>query len=286
MRRNVLLVFLLTIFLFSISGCTAAKKPQDNPPSPTKILVPQVSTIPFDTVEVKKTPKVVQDVAKDIAGKDAATWLKVNNRAYILVSQSSQTASYQVEIAEVLQKIPDENYIWTQVTLTYKPSAGQENAFDNDPLVAVFDLPADRDLSGVGFDIEKIRSIPGNEQYTEERPSPHRSAEELTDFEDPVSLEITTLKPEQDVTSPIKVSGKIKNIKDNNQLIIRLRDNANQIIVEKPAAVTGNNEDSSFDTTISYPTPQNPEKASVEVLLFNPDTGVENNVVKIPVTLK
>ena len=285
MRKMLLYIFFLAITI-SFSGCATTQKPLDTTPTPPKTLVPEISTVSFDTVNIKNTPKPVQDVAKDMSGKDMATWLKVNNSAYILVNQSKSTSSKQVEIAEILRKIPMENYIWFQATLNYKPSE-QENAFINEPLVAKFDLPADQIISGIGFDFEQIRNVQ-NKPQAQEPVSPHIGQENQTAVPMPVTLEISNPMPDAEVTAPFKVTGRLKNITAQNteQLIVRLRDNTGKVIVEKPVPTAQYITDNNFEETMSYPALKNPEKGTVEALLFDRETGAEKNVVKIPVTLK
>jgi len=104
----------------------------------------------------------------------------------------------------------------------------------------------------------------------------------------PVTLEISNPMPDAEVTAPFKVTGRLKNITAQNteQLIVRLRDNTGKVIVEKPVPTAQYITDNNFEEKMSYPALQNPEKGTVEALLFDRETGAEKNVVKIPVTLK
>ena len=287
MGKNALFYIFFLAITISFSGCATTQKPLDTTPTPPKTLVPEVSTVSFDTVNIKNTPKPVQDVAKDMSGKDMATWLKVNNTAYILVNQSNSTSSKQVEMSEILRKIPMENYIWFQVTLNYKSASGLEDAFINEPLVAKFDLPAEQITSGVGFDFEKIRNVQIKPQ-AQEPLSSHTVEENQTAVPMPVTLEISNPLPDAEITAPFKVTGRLKNITAQNkeQLIVRLRDNTGKVIVEKPVPASEYLTDNNFEETMSYPALQNPEKGTVEALLFDRETGAEKNVVKIPVTLR
>ena len=289
MKKKALLYIFFLAIIISSSGCATSKKPLENASPSPKILVPEVSTVSFDTVNIRNTPKPVQDVAKDMSGKDMATWLKVNNTSYILINQSKNTATKQVEIAEILRKIPVENYIWFQVTLNYKSAEGQENAFINEPLVAKFDLPTETMISGVGFDFEKLRNVQVTPK-AQERVSPHTETgkENQDTVPAPLTLEITNPAPDSEVTAPFKITGRLKNFTTQNkeQLLVRLRDNTGQVIVEKPVASAQYLTDNSFEETMSYPALQNPEKGIVETLMFDRETGAEKNVVKIPVTLK
>jgi hypothetical protein len=288
LSKNKVIYILCLVIAITLSGCKTTQKPLDtDPPSSPKTLVPEVSTVAFDSIDIRNTPTPVQDVAKDMSGKEMAVWLKVNNTAYVLVNQSKNTSANRVEISEILRKIPIENYIWYQVTLNYKSANGQETAFINEPLAAKFTLPADYTISGVGFDFEKIKNIQ-TKPIAQEPLSPHTSEENRNTVSGPVTLEISNPLPDAEVTAPFRITGRLKNVTTQNkeQLIVRLRDDAGKVIVEKPVSSdqyrTGNN----FEETLSYPALTTPEKGSVEALLFDRETGAEKNVVKIPVTLK
>lgn len=154
MRKFFAVLFLLA-FAFS-QGCAPARKPAP-PPDPKPLVVPEVSKVGFAPVDLNRAPDVVKNIAADLAKREAATWLQVNGTSYVLVSAGEKAAGKMVEITEVLQRIPAQDFVWIDVKANYvTPKEGEKPG----PVAAVtLNLP-NRTINGVSFEVEKVPAAP------------------------------------------------------------------------------------------------------------------------------
>ncbi len=167
MRKIILVLLLLCLGLSA--GCAVARKPVPEPtPDPKLLVVPEVSKVGYSPVDLNKAPDVVKFIASDIAKKEAATWVQVNGTSYIMVS-AGENSGNKVEITEVLQRVPAEEFIWIEAKAKY---IGAKEAADNGaPLVVISLKLSDRIINGVGFEIAGAASTAPS-QTTQPSPTP------------------------------------------------------------------------------------------------------------------
>ncbi|MHB1041787.1 MAG: hypothetical protein ACYC0Q_03005 [Eubacteriales bacterium] len=154
MRKFLAVLFLLTFALSQ--GCSPARKPAPAP-EPKPLVVPETSKVGFSPVDLNRAPDVVKDIAADLAKREAATWLQVNGASYVLVSAGEKAAGIKVEITDVLQRVPAQNFIWIDVKARYvTPKEGEKPG----PVAAVTLNLTDRTINGVSFEVARTTAVP------------------------------------------------------------------------------------------------------------------------------
>lgn len=147
--RKILILFLLVFFCLG-AGCTAARKIEPTP-APTPSVIPETSKVGFSPVDLNKAPDVIKNIASAISDREAATWAQVNGTNYILVSVGKNTAN-KVEISDVIQKVPAQDFIWIEVVGKYTSLKEGEKS----SAVTVISLNLqNKTVNGVGFELTK-----------------------------------------------------------------------------------------------------------------------------------
>lgn len=284
MRIKFLSFLSMLLLLLVPLGCTPAKKPETTPrPEPQTIVVPDISKINFETIDYEKAPEIVQALAKNLKDTHYATWTTVNGRNYVIVSQKNLPSGKGVQIAEIERRIPANNFDWINVKLKYLSTAqnaanGQKPDLEK-PIVAAFTI--DRPVKALGFELQRdanqartpLASPATPTTPTTPAPSPQKSetAEK--------GLKLDAPKPGEQIKSPVQVTGTASGIQGTVR--VRLKDASGLTLVEKPVRLN----QGKFDTTMSFSSPANPEKGTIEAFVSGED-GVEKDMVSIPVSLQ
>ncbi|MHB8156890.1 MAG: hypothetical protein ACYDEQ_05800, partial [Desulfocucumaceae bacterium] len=142
---------ILTILLLAlgISSCTALKKP--SPQQNKTIIVPEASRLSFDAIPIKTAPKMVRDIAKTMENRDSTAWAHVDKNSYVIISSGEKGKSYDVVVDEILQRLPEQGFIWLDVRYKYK-KRGQPRGAD-EAVYTVVRADMSNSPSGVGFTI-------------------------------------------------------------------------------------------------------------------------------------
>lgn len=148
--RKLIAVFLLLAFVLC-QGCAAARKPAPEPEQKPQV-VPESSKVGFSPVDLNKAPEVVKNVAGDLAKREAATWMQVNGTSYVLISTGEKAAGKRVEVTDVTQRIPAQDFVWIDVKANYvTPKEGEKAG----PVTVIsLNLP-NRTINGVSFEVTR-----------------------------------------------------------------------------------------------------------------------------------
>lgn len=139
------------IFCFSTAGCPAQKPVQE--PAPKPLVVPETSKVGFSPVDLNNAPDVIKNIASDISKREQSTWVQVNGTNYLLVSAGEKATSSKVEITDITQKIPAENFVWLDVKGKY--TGIKEGEQSNPVTIVSLNLANNTSINGVGFEITK-----------------------------------------------------------------------------------------------------------------------------------
>jgi hypothetical protein len=166
--RKILILLLLVTFALG-AGCSAARKPAPAPEQKPSV-VPETSKVGFSAVDLNKAPDVVKNIASDLAKREAATWVLVNGANYVLVSAGEKATGKKVEITDVTQKVPAQDFIWIDV----KAQIASAQAGDKSGPVTVvsLSLPTDRTINGVGFELTRAAAATPTPAPTAPTPAP------------------------------------------------------------------------------------------------------------------
>ncbi|MFZ5644128.1 MAG: hypothetical protein ACOY46_11100 [Bacillota bacterium] len=271
---SVLLVIAVSI---AISSCAAFKKPA--PPQNKTFIVPEVSRVSFDTIDLKKSPKVVRDMAKSIENQDSIAWTQVGNSAYIVVSRGEKTKYYDITVEEILRRLPEENYTWIDAKLKYKKRDKPET--DANKLFTVVKADLDTPPNGAGFTISGletggITTVPG--RSAPNTATPNSTAPNLTTQNIQTGTVIEQPASSQVITSPVRIKGISKS---PGKKRVRLSTRGGQIIKEDNL-----NTDSSgsFDYNLSYNSPEMPAPGDISIIEYN---GTDEKVLaRVPVIIR
>ncbi|MDD2554501.1 MAG: hypothetical protein PHP51_08010, partial [Desulfotomaculaceae bacterium] len=147
------LIIALLLCLSLGAGC-ALQKPAPSPePAPAPSVIPETSNLGFSPVDLNKAPDVIKNIASNIAKRETVTWAQVNETNYILASIGENNTGYKIEITDVIQKVPAQDYIWIEVKGKYVnlKDEGEKNG-----QVTVISLnPPNKVINGVGFEITR-----------------------------------------------------------------------------------------------------------------------------------
>jgi pyruvate dehydrogenase E2 component (dihydrolipoamide acetyltransferase) len=148
--RKLIAVFLLLAFVLC-QGCAAARKPAPEPEQKPQV-VPESSKVGFSPVDLNKAPEVVKNVAGDLAKREAATWMQVNGTSYVLISTGETATGKRVDVTDVTQRIPAQDFVWIDVKAKYvTPKEGEKAG----PLTVIsLKLPS-QTINGVSFEVAK-----------------------------------------------------------------------------------------------------------------------------------
>jgi len=147
--RRILILFLLVSFCLG-AGCSAARKIEPVPEQKPSV-IPETSKVGFSPVDLNKAPDVIKNIASAISDREAATWAQVNGTNYILVSVGKNTAN-KVEISDVIQKVPAQDFIWIEVVGKYTILKEGEKS---SPVTVISLNLQNKTINGVGFEVTK-----------------------------------------------------------------------------------------------------------------------------------
>ncbi|MFX4261593.1 hypothetical protein ACOBQJ_05280 [Pelotomaculum propionicicum] len=166
MRKILIITLLLCLSL--CAGCSALQQPAPAP-EPTPSVVPETSKLGFSPVDLNKAPDVIKNIASDISKREAATWAQVNGTNYILASVGENT-KYKVEITDVIQKVPAQDFILIEVKGKYVDLKEGEKGGQ---VTAISLNPPNRTINGAGFEIVKAAAAaPTTPAPTTQTPAP------------------------------------------------------------------------------------------------------------------
>jgi biotin carboxyl carrier protein len=276
----------ITLLLITIlTGCGGAdKKPELKPET---IVVPEVSSIPFDMIALEDAPAVVRKVAKAMEDEEYYNWITDRGTGYILIAP-------ELDIERIEQRVPSENYAWLNVKLIeIEEEKTKEKEDDNKPTIVKFDLKTTP--NAVGFQVADDET-----SATQPQPAPAKKPEpkaveqtqannqqnqpkdeekgEETDIKGP-AIRITNPMPGDAVSNPVAVSGQAGIA--NGSVRVRVINASGNVIAEKPVEVNGGK----FETSLSFPPPANQEQGTVEAFIMNPRDNSEAGRISIYVTL-
>ncbi|MFZ5650080.1 MAG: Gmad2 immunoglobulin-like domain-containing protein [Bacillota bacterium] len=270
MKKLTWLVILLA--MTGICSCSPAKKP--DPPQNRTIIVPEVSRVTFDAVDLKNAPKVVRDMAKVLEDQDASAWAMAGGTTYLLFSQGDKTGKYGLTVDEVLQRVPDQGFTWLDVRLKYKKKDGPDTN-DGGSITAVRAEAANPPM-GVGFTITGLPAAPPRGAPT---PPPATPPAGQNVQISPGGAVIEQPAPNQMITSPVRVSGAVS---PQGQKRVRISTRGGQIIKEEnlPAAPGSG----SFSIDMTYGPPETP--AAGEIAIIDTAGADEKVLARVSVLIK
>ncbi|MTI79358.1 MAG: hypothetical protein FH758_00540 [Firmicutes bacterium] len=294
MVKTIKLVMLLLLAALLLGACTKAKEPEQKPQT---FVVPEVSTIPFETIDLKDAPLVVKKMAHSMSEQDFITWTSVNDDGYVIVYPGFTNKNGPLEIDKIEQRIPDDNHSWLNVKLKY---SSQQSEKQTEPIVAKFTLTNAPEAMGFQLANNKKEKIPKeppvkqenkqeknneqNESQNEvnldlENVQPEAEAENQVEIMSGPALRITGPAPAEAVSNPVKITGVIA--LKNGRVTVRIKDDLGQVLAEKPLKVDG----TEFETTLSFTPPGKQQQGFIEAILIDNEDNAEISRVSVGVTL-
>lgn len=193
--RKIMIGLLLIMFCLSTAGCPAQKPVQE--PAPKPLVVPETSKVGFSPVDLNNAPDVVKNIASDISKREQATWVQVNGTNYLLASAGEKATTNRVEITDITQKIPAQDFVWLDVKAKY---TSVKEGDKSNPVTAVsLNLTSNRSINGVGFEITKTAAV----TQTTPTPTPATPAPSVTT---PAAPTPTTPTPAAPTPTPTKTA--------------------------------------------------------------------------------
>lgn len=267
--KRIFLTILVIGSMAVLFSCSPAKKP-DQTRNKT-FIVPEVSRVTIDAVDLKSAPGVIRNIAKDIQDRDATTLARADGKTYIIVSQGDRTRNYDMKVDEVLQRLPQQGFTWLEVRLSYsrkkEPRAGAE------PVLTVVRADVSSPPEGVGFTLAGLE--PAGRPPA---PAPEKTAAPSPQDQG-AGASIEQPAPNQEITSPVKVIGAAA---APDKLRLRLSTRGGQILKEEnlsPSPGTG-----AFSADIKYSPPEMPTPG--EITIISPSGGDEKVLARVPVVIK
>lgn len=268
MKKLFLSIFIL-LSLLGLCSCSASKKPA--PQQNKTIIVPEVSRVSFDTVDLKSAPKAVRDIAKLQENQDSASWVQSGGKAYFIVSGGEKARNYDISVDEILQRLPEQNFTWIDVKLKYTRKNQPRNTGEPYYCLVMADVPAAP--AGVGFSFSGLDPGTSGGAPTVKTPSPSPTQEVH-----PEAAALDQPAPNQEISSPVKIKGTVKAA---GQKRIRLSTRGGQIIKEEGLNTAG---DGSFNTSLSYSPPEMATPGELSVIVVNENN--EKVLIRVPVVIK
>jgi len=260
---------LILLSLAGVCSCSPAKKPA--PPQNRTIIVPEVSRVTFDTLDIKDAPKVIQDMARVLENQDASAWTLAENATYLVFSQGNKTRNYDLEVDEILQRLPQQGFTWLDVELQHKkraqPRAGAE------PVITVVRVRLAQPPDGVGF------KISGPEAASPQASSPSPGITSTPRGQGSAgTAAIDNPAPNQEITSPVRVAGSAVS---PGQKRVRISTRGGLIIKEENLPTSGTG---AFIIDMTYSPPETPTAGEISVI--DPSGGDERILARVPVLIR
>ncbi|MFZ5632721.1 MAG: Gmad2 immunoglobulin-like domain-containing protein [Bacillota bacterium] len=267
--KKIVTALLVCLAMAGLCSCSAARKPEQ--PRNNTIIVPEVSRVNFDTVDLQSAPKVIRDMAKALENRDAAAWGQSGGKAYMIISQGERTKSYEVKVDDVLQRIPEQGFTWLEVKIIYDKR--KEPAKSGEPAITVVRADVKNVPQGVGFTANglDVAGPPVNRPVPRAGPPAAQGDQSAAVIEQPA--------PNQEVSSPVKVRGTVR---APGQKRLRISTRGGQILKEEivnPTPGTG-----AFSAEITYSPPEMATPG--EIALIAVSGGDEKILARVPVIIK
>lgn len=293
--RRLLCIALIMVFALLSASCAGAKKPEAPEQQPRTVVVPEVTKISFDSVDLDKAPDLVRDVADQMSKRDGATWVQENNTIYLLVSQGERSKGLKADVDQVLQRVPRDNLTWLDVKVIYEKVSEEKEDKDTSNKPSVFKVNrTDRDINGVGFDFVNAEDVKEEDKANKEdkepkaaNPAPGNAAPsspapsaQVTPREEQ-EAQITAPKPNETVTSPLTVKGTTG--KMDGQLRARLRTEGGRVLAEVPMSAPAAG---TFEVTLNYSAPETSQRGVVELIKVDNKDGSEDVESQVRVIIK
>lgn len=285
---NRLLPALLSIMMLLLIGC--AKAEQKPTPKPETVVVPEVSNVPFDLVDLKNAPAVVQKMTMTMEDKEFINWISHNGNGYIILVPDTKNEHSAITIDRIEQRVPDKNYAWLNIKLKYSTANDQTRS---EPVIARFDLK--NTPNAVGFQLDRLdllapaapsqppatsSSSPTPQQVSDGQSSNGTSSDdERVELIKGPAIKITEPVPGDAVSSPVAVKGQVGML--NGEVRVRLKDANGKVLAEKPVEI----KERQIETALSFIAPAEQQQGVVEAFLINPNDQTEVSRVSIYVTL-
>ncbi|MCL6612134.1 MAG: Gmad2 immunoglobulin-like domain-containing protein [Peptococcaceae bacterium] len=269
--RRVIAVLLAVALAAALVSCRAARKPEL--PQNKTIIVPEVSRVAYDVLDLKDAPKVVRDIAKTVEDRDAATWAQSGGKAYLIISQGDRTRNYDLEVDEILQRLPEQGFTWLDVKLAYSKRKDPRAA--GGPVITVVRADVNTAPNGAGFTITGLEVTGGTAGGGRPPAAPAPPSAQIV----PAGAVIEEPAPNQEISSPARVRGTAR---AQGQLRVRISTRGGQIIKEEnlnPAPGTG-----SFSMEIKYSPPEMAVPGEISVIAAG--GGDERVLARVPVIIK
>ncbi|MHB1125641.1 MAG: Gmad2 immunoglobulin-like domain-containing protein [Bacillota bacterium] len=276
MRKS--LAIIAALLMLMAGGCTVSRKPAP-PPGPRTIVVPEVSKVPFTTIQINQAPGLVRDLAKFNEKQETATWVRIGNTIYVLVTRGEKTTGgFSVDLQDVLQRVPDDNRRLIEVMVKYTDPAADQQATQviTHPL-AVARIKFDGNPDGLSFKFENMKTAEKTPTPTPAQPPVVGGAKTKKPF-----IRVTQPKLNDTVTSPLQVKGTAAVFEGT--VNIQLSDRKGKVLAETIATALGIG--GPFTGTLNFASPPEPTKGFLEVFSTSPEDGRVENLVVIPVTIQ
>ncbi len=259
--------------LFILPACSAFQKPA--PQQDKTLIVPEVTTVDFEQIDLKTAPKAIRDMARALEKQDATSWANSGNKSYLIISQGDKTKNHQIEISQILQRMPESGFTWLDVKLEYTKS--QNPSKNDEKPVTIIRADVNNLPNGAAFTITGLtpgesppKAVPIEKQPPATTPPAAGNAE--TSIKQPAA--------NSQITSPVSVQGITKT--PDRQIRVRIITRGGQIIKEE--SVAANRATGEFFKEIKYNPPSTATPGEIEVLAtFGDDEKV---LASIPVIIK
>ena len=283
-KKTTGILLLFAALTLALNACTAAKKPDTD--EKQSVVVPEISNIPFETIKLENAPDVVKKKVQsmqDTKNQEFITWSSVGGKGYIIVFPEAFQNNVAVSVDKIEQRVPEQDYAWLNVKLTYIDESTEDASDEAEPVVAKFDLK--NTPNAVGFQLSRENNEPTGrpEALTNINSPTEVQVEQKQEFsEEPKgpAIRITNPMPGDAVQSPVQVSGQVGFL--NGELRIRVKNSEGEILAEKPVEITG----AEFEAAIAFMPPLNQQQGFVEAVLINAQDQTEIGRVSVAVYLQ
>ncbi|MGF7186746.1 hypothetical protein GGQ84_002877 [Desulfitispora alkaliphila] len=299
-----------------IVGCPARKPEQEPAPQePERIIVPEVSRIFFEEIPLEEGPRMARQLVNNNREGEMTVWFVEENEYWVL-AHTEDNALGQLEVVEVLQRIPDVNRSLIEVRFV-RGEAGEvveedeeeennEENGNNDDGVMLIRLDLNNEPHGVAFLIgaeleEDLESEVANEngegqqrqqggqqaqqqQQQQQQPAPRNETRERQERQQDVTqtVELQEPSPNKAVSGEITVRGRGR--VQGDKVKVRLCDENGQSLIENTTTISAAYPQmGSFDTKLTYTSTQGEgKKGKIEVI----SPASEEVLAAVPVVIK
>lgn len=276
--RKIVVFFLSAILLLTLAGCPGKKtepekKPEAGPP-------PKSGDINFSIIDPAGAPGKIGDLVNKLKTSESASLAEEDGGTYVLVTRGQQrTGGYDVKLEKVTQSVGAGNKTTATVRVIYtdpKPGQGVIQSITYPLVLAKLDT---------GKKPDEITFIIQREEPAARAPEARKPDQPKEDKKKSANIIVDQPKPGATVTSPFIVSGRAR-VFEANVLVRLLDDKGNTITRKFVTATAAAPEWGAFNTSIQFTAPPAPQKATLQIYTESADTGEEQDLVSIPLTIK